>query len=138
MKKRFFFCTLFIFLTVVLIFTGCSGGGRNRGTDEHGVMNIDFGEDGMIRNGTEYFTYQVENGKKGVISVSVSRVSGGLDLDIYPVGHRDTPEYTGRDLDSASFDVIVTEPGEYMICVTAKKFVGNYEINWKTEEYIGK
>ena len=41
--------------------------------------------------------------------------------------------YTGRDLDSASFDVIVEEAGEYKVCFTAREFVGDYEINWTTE-----
>ena len=44
------------------------------------------------------------------------------------------PNYTGRDLDSASFDVIVEEPGEYHVCFTAVEFVGDYGTRWKTED----
>ena len=88
----------------------------------------------MIRNGTEYDTYQVEEGQKGIISMRVSRESGRLDIDVYPVDSKDTPNYTGRDLDSSSFDVIVKEPGEYQVCFTATEFIGDYGISWRTED----
>ena len=48
------------------------------------------------------------------------------------------PNYTGRDLDSASFDVIVEEPGEYQVCFTATEFVGDYGISWRTEDNTDK
>ncbi|MGN1143664.1 MAG: hypothetical protein ACI4SU_03790 [Anaerovoracaceae bacterium] len=96
-------------------------------------MNIDFGENGVIRNGTEYATYPLEEGQKGIISIDISKVSGRLDLDIYPAEDKEKPEYTGRNLDTASFDVIVEKPGEYMVCFTAADFVGEYGINWRTE-----
>ena len=92
----------------------------------------------MIRNGTEYDTYQVEEGQTGVISIRVFKESGRLDIDVYPVDSKDTPNYTGRDLDSASFDVIVEEPGEYRVCLAATEFVGNCEISRKTEDNTDK
>ncbi|MDD6816593.1 MAG: hypothetical protein PUE84_09125 [Firmicutes bacterium] len=97
-------------------------------------MNIDFGENGVIRNGTEYASHPLEKGQKGIISIYISKVSGRLDLDIYPAEDREKPEYTGRDLDSASFDVIVEKSGEYMVRFTAADFVGEYQISWRTEE----
>ena len=103
-------------------------------SDERGNMNIDFGKDGAIRNGTEYYTYRVEAGYNGVVSVSISKISGRIDIDIYPTDRKDDKEYTGKELDSASFSVILSEPGEYKVRITAKEFVGDYEINWKTEE----
>ena len=36
-------------------------------------MNITYGEDDIIRNGTEYYTYQVEDGYCGVVSVSIAK-----------------------------------------------------------------
>ena len=92
----------------------------------------------MIRNGTESETYQVEEGQKGILSIHVSRVSGRLDIDVYPIDNTGRPNYTGRDLDCASFDVIVDEPGEYKVCFTAAEFVGEYGINWRTEENTDK
>ncbi len=103
-------------------------------SDERGNMNIDFGKDGAIRNGTEYYTYRVETGYNGVVSVNISKISGRIDIDIYPTDRKDDKEYTGKELDSASFSVILSEPGEYKVRIVAKEFVGDYEINWKTEE----
>lgn len=61
-------------------------------------------------------------------------MSGRLEIDVYQVDSKDEPDYTGRNLNSAWFDVIVEEPGEYKVCFTATEFVGNYEINWRTED----
>lgn len=129
-------CAFALLISLVLSATGCDKGGGD--SDEQGNMTIDFGENGMVRNGTEYRTYQVEKGQRGIVSVSVTKESGRFDLDIYPAGRRDAPEYTGRELDSAAFDVILSEPGEYKVCVTATDFVGGYEIGWKTENSAEK
>lgn len=130
--------SLCLFVTAVISLTACTKGKRDNHVDANGTMNIDFGEDGMIRNGTEYDTYQIEEGQKGIISICTSKVSGRLDIDVYHVDSKNDPDYTGRDLDSASFDVIVEEPGEYEVCFTATEFVGNYEINWRTENNTDK
>ena len=123
---------LLVALTAISV-AACTNNGDND-TDERGSMKIEFGKDGIIRNGTEYYTYQVEKGSVGVVSVSISKKSGKIDIDVYPTGLKDDAEYTGRDLDSASFSVILNEPGEYIVCITAKDFVGDYGISWKMEE----
>ena len=128
------FCVLCLFAAMVISITACTNGNQEAERDINGKMNIDFGENGVIRNGTEYASYPLEKGQKGIISIYISRVSGRLDLDIYPAEDREKPEYTGRDLDSASFDVIVEKTGEYMVCITAADFVGEYGISWRTEE----
>ena len=130
--------SLCLIVVSVISITACTNSNRDDSTDTNGTMSIDFGEDGMIRNGTEYDTYQVEKGKKGIISVRVSRESGRLDIDVYPTDSKNEPNYTGRDLDSASFDVIVEEPGEYQVCFTATEFVGDYGISWRTEDNTDK
>ncbi|MDD5919304.1 MAG: hypothetical protein PUD73_09490 [bacterium] len=131
-------CALFLLTAIAISITACTNGKRDKYADANGTMNIDIGEDGMIRNGTEYDTYQVEEGKKGIISIRISKESGRLDIDIYPADSKDTPNYTGRDLDSASFDVIVEEPGAYKVCFTAAEFVGDYGIEWRTEDSSDK
>ena len=132
------FCVLCLFAAMVISITACTNGNQEAEADKNGTMNIDFGENGMIRNGTEYDTYQVKEGQKGIISIRVSKESGRLDIDVYPVDNKDKPNYTGRDLDSASFDVIVEEPGEYKVCFTATEFVGDYGISWRTEDNTEK
>lgn len=136
-KKTIVYRTLAVMLTFLVSVgsvTACTIGNNDHISDERGHMNIDFGADGMIRNGTEYYTYPVEVGQKGVVSISITRKSGRIDMDIYPTDRKDEPEYTGRELDSASFSVILTEPGEYQVRITAKEFVGDYGISWKTED----
>ena len=58
--------------------------------------------------------------------------------DVYPVDNKDKPNYSGRDLDSASFAVIVEEPGAYQVCFTATEFAGDYGISWRTEDNTDK
>lgn len=129
--RIFYLCLL---VAIVISTTACTNGKKDNNSDANGKINIDFGEDGMIRNGTEYYTYQVEEGQKGIISIRVSKESGRLDIDIYQTDSKDDPDYTGRNLDSTSFDVIIEESGEYKVCFRATEFVGNYEINWRTED----
>lgn len=94
---------------------------------------MELGENGMIRNGTEYRTYQVETGQRGILSVRISSVSGRPDMDISLVGSNEEPDYTARELDSQSFDVLLEKPGEYEVCFMAEAFVGEYGIGWRTE-----
>lgn len=137
-RKHTRIISLCLLVVAVILITSCADSSRNHSTDTNETMNIAFGENGMIRNGTEYKTYQVEEGQKGIISVRISKLSGRLDIDIYQVGNEDKPNYTGRDLDSASFDVIAGEPGEYKVRLTATEFVGEYEINLRTEDSSDK
>ena len=136
MKKLWIPICVLIIAGVLLSLAGC-GEIRNGPAGEQGGMKVDLTEKGMVRNGTEYRTFQVEEGRRGIVSVRISRQSGVLDLDIYPTDDPKKPEYTGRSLDSASFSVILEEQGEYKVRVTAKDYLGDYEIDWKTEK-IGK
>lgn len=136
--KRARILSLCLLVAAVISVTACTNGKRDTKADANGAMNIEFGEDGMIRNGTEYRTYQVEEGQKGILSIRVSRESGRLDIDVCQVGNEDDPDYTGRGLDSASFDVILEEPGEYRVCFTAAEFAGDYGINWSIEDHTDK
>lgn len=129
---------LCLLIAAVVSITACTNNKKDSHADINGTMNIEFGENGMIRNGTEHRTYQVEKGQKGILSIRISKVSGRLDIDFFPVEKKDKPSYTGRDLDSASFDVIVEDPGEYQVCFSATEFVGDYGISWRTEDNTGK
>lgn len=132
MKKLWIPICVLIIAGVLLSLAGC-GEIRKDPSGERGGMKVDLTEKGMVRNGTEYRTFQVEEGRRGIVSVRISRQSGALDLDIYPTDDPKESKYTGRSLDSASFSVILEERGEYKVCVTAKDYLGDYEIDWKTE-----
>ena len=123
-----------VFIIYAMVsFAACTIG-DNTISDEYGNMNITYGEDGIIRNGTEYYTYQVEDGYSGVVSVCIAKKAGRIDIDIYPTDCKDNTNYKGRNLDSTAFSVILSEAGEYKVRISAKKFVGDYEISWKIEE----
>lgn len=83
-------------------------------------MNIIYGEDGYIQNGTEYYTYQVEDGYCGVVSVSIAKKAGRIDIDIYPTDCKDDTNYKSRDLYSTDFSVVLSVTGEYKIRISAK------------------
>ena len=143
MQKSILFATikkfaLAVIATAFILFlatanAACANGDDAIFSDETDNMEIITGADGPVRNGTEYFSYRVENGFTGVVSVVISKKSGRLDLDVYPTDRPDDAEYRGRDLCDSSFSVILTEPGEYAVRVTADGFVGDYRIGWKTE-----
>ena len=66
-------CALCMLLIAVCSITACSNSDKDEYIDEHETMNIDFGDDGMIRNGTEYRTYQVEENREGTVSINISK-----------------------------------------------------------------
>ena len=112
----------------------CANGDDSLFYGETDTMQTVTGADGTIRNGTEYFTYRVEPGFTGVVSVVISKKSGRLDMDVYPADRIVDSEYKGRELGSATFSVILSKPGDYKVRVFAKNFVGDYEISLKTEQ----
>ena len=122
-----------IILSLCLIpFAACAGADKaGGGTD--GNMNVEIGENGVVRNGTAYETYSVENGYRGVISIVISKISGIIDIDVYHSGDESDSEYKGRDLGDADFSVILGKPDEYKVRVTLKDFVGEYEIRFTRE-----
>ena len=87
MKIKKISCSVFpaiVFIIYAMVsFAACTIG-DNTISDEYGNMNITYGEDGIIRNGTEYYTYQVEDGYSGVVSVCIAKKAGRIDIDIYP------------------------------------------------------
>lgn len=133
-RARWAVCLL---LVTVLLLSGCSHGEQGADIGGGGTMNIRSTDAGILRSGTEYRTYQVEEGQRGILSVGITRESGGLDLDIYPADRKEDTAYTGRNLESAEFEVILSEPGEYKVRVTVKSFLGDYGFNWRTEDTSG-
>ena len=133
LKKRF----LYLLITLSLpLLTGCTKDDKNSSSKEETSMVVNVGKDGTIKSGVEYFTYQLDEGYKGIISINIHKKSGKIDLDIYPTNSKEEYKYKGRDLDSASFDVIVDEPGEYKIKITLNQFIGDYLVKWSEERLV--
>ena len=130
------FALVLISIMCLIPFAACSGADKTGGGTD-GNMNVEIGENGVVRNGTAYETYSVENGYRGVISIVISKISGVIDIDVYHSGDESDSEYKGRDLDDADFSVILGEPDEYKVRVTLKDFVGEYEIRFTRESANG-
>lgn len=126
-RRKHHITPLILILLFICILAGCA-----RGKKTPASMNIDTKDGKTIRTGTEVYTYQLEAGQTGILSVRVARESGRLDLDIYPTGGEDEAEYTGRDMDNAAFNVTLKSAGEYTVRFTADQFIGEYGIEWKT------
>ena len=133
-KILYAFFPAFIFILYAMASLASCTNGDNTISDEYGNMNITYGDDGIIRNGIEYYTYYVEDGYSGVVSICIAKKAGRIDIDIYPTDCKEDTNYKGRDLDSTAFSVVLSETGEYKVRISAKNFVGDYEINWKIEE----
>ena len=133
-KILYAFFPAFVFILYAMASLASCTNGNNTITDEYGNMNLTYGEDGIIRNGIEYYTYYVEDGYSGVVSVCIAKKAGRIDIDIYPTDCKEHTNYKGRDLDSTAFSVVLSETGEYKVRISAKNFVGDYEISWKIEE----
>ena len=133
-KILYAFFPAFVFILYAMASLASCTNGNNTITDEYGNMNLTYGEDGIIRNGIEYYTYYVEDGYSGVVSICIAKKAGRIDIDIYPTGCKDDTNYKGRDLDCAAFAVVLSEMGEYKVRISAEKFVGDYEISWQIEE----
>ena len=139
-KKKFsslkiLFSFLLITISLPLMF-GCTEDNKNSSSKEETSMVVNVGKDGIIKSGVEYFTYQLDEGYKGIISINIRKKSGKIDLDIYPTNSKEEYKYKGRDLDSASFKVIIYEPGEYKIKITLNQFIGDYLVKWSEERLV--
>lgn len=118
-----------VILLLLFCLSACSNEQSTNQTGTDGNMTISIDDGKTIRNGTEYYTYQVDEGHKGSVSVQISKESGQIDVDVYRVDCTEKPNYIGKDLDSVSFEVILKEPGEYKVCVTSKDYIGDYVIS---------
>ena len=133
LKKRF----LYLLITLSLLMVGgCTNESKNNPSKEETSMVVNVGKDGTIKSGVEYFTYQLDEGYKGIISINIHKKSGKIDLDIYLANSKEEYKYKGRDLDSASFKVIIDEPGEYKIKITLNQFIGDYLVKWSEERIV--
>lgn len=138
-EKRLSFKNRILYLLITLslpLLAGCTKDDKNSSSKEETSMVVNVGKDGTIKSGVEYFTYQLDEGYKGTISINIYKNSGKIDLDIYLANSKEEYKYKGRDLDSASFDVIVDEPGEYKIKITLNQFIGDYLVKWSEERLV--
>lgn len=122
---------VFCLLGLLALLSGCAKAPESQ---EQGQMSVQIKDGKTVRTGTALDTYQLEPGQAGSITLRLDREAGSFSLDIYPTDQKDAPVYTGRELDSTSFQVFLSQLGEYRVLVTLKQFVGDYTLTWSTQE----
>lgn len=120
MKKRFVIL-LVLTLAVVFVFSACEpdfvGNKIKRGNE----YSLSF----SVLNRTEKETLSLKKGQE--LNVSLTLEKGTVSLRI---GRKDKPAiYTGTDLESADFAVVVPENGRYIISVSGKGAKGKAEFD---------
>lgn len=118
---------LIMLLVLVICLAACSG------KDESGLphMEVDVlqGEDGASytkMNGSEQRSFQVEEGENYDIEINVKKEEGKLNLYIAKDGKKENTIYEGNDISSFQFTVHAEGAGDYIICIEAYDFVGDY------------
>ncbi len=124
MKKT---VSLFLLILIIASLTACN----EDVSSDSPKMNIDFVTDGentrtMIKNGAEQYFFQVGEGEIVDVEMSFTNTSGTINAFISKDSIRENAIYTGNDIPSGTFTVVVREPGEYQIYYEASDYMGNY------------
>lgn len=114
------------------VFTACGKSTAERNTEKP-QMNIDFENGQTVRKGTEQRFYQVEEGQKGELKISVDKKSGRLNISVFPVENPDKLYYCGKDIPTSDFTVELSDSGEYKVSIEADAFVGDYGFEWSIQ-----
>lgn len=80
-------------------------------------------------NDTRVESFFLEKGDS--VAVDIVRVKGRFDITIGEFGKK--PIYTGNDVQTGSFEVIIPEDGTYIITVAGKKGEGSLSFQMQTE-----
>jgi len=133
MKLRIFLSAVTV--AALLLFSGC--GSQNR-TDLS--VNAHFDESPTRFAATyDYFSgirehdIYVAAGKTVEVQVDVTTQDGTLHLSIVNEDGDGSAAYTGQALETGSFTVTLTEPGNYKATVQAEKHQGGYTLDWSRQ-----
>lgn len=69
---------VFLFVLFVLSLLSCS----NDNDNDKEIMNIDYNNGVLVRDGVEYKTYQLNEGETGVIAIKINKTSGKINIDV--------------------------------------------------------
>ena len=120
---------VFLFVLFVLLLLSCS----NDNDNDKEIMNIDYNNGVLVRDGVEYKTYQLNEGETGLITIKINKTSGKINIDVYNVNNKNKPDYSGRNIELDYFTVKVSDLGEYNVRIECFSFIGDYEISFKID-----
>ena len=125
-KKLLLFC----FAVLLSFAAGCA---RQQNLESpHMDKNLENGQ--ILYDGTEQRFFQVEEGQTGVLTVSITRESGNLNLSVFPESDPEQYNYRGTELPTSDFTVLLEEPGTYHVGIEAERFIGTYACEWSVRQ----
>ena len=125
-KKLLLFC----FAVLLSFAAGCA---RQQNLESpHMDKNLENGQ--ILYDGTEQWFFQVEEGQTGVLTVSITRESGNLNLSVFPESDPEQYNYRGTELPTSDFTVLLEEPGTYRVWIEAERFIGTYDCEWSVRQ----
>ena len=129
-KKLLLFC----FAALLSLAAGCT---RQQNLESpHMDRNMENGQ--ILYDGTERRFFRVEEGQTGVLTVSVTRESGSLNLSVFPESDPEQYNYRGTELPTSDFTVLLEEPGAYRVWIEAERFAGAYDCEWSVRQQNGE
>ena len=125
-KKLLLFC----FAVLLSFAAGCA---RQQNLESpHMDKHLENGQ--ILYDGTEQRFFQVEEGQTGVLTVSITRESGNLNLSVFPESDPEQYNYRGTELPTSDFTVLLEEPGTYHVWIEAERFIGTYDCEWSVRQ----
>gem|GEM_PF-5034565 len=116
-----------------MLCTFCSCKDTNADIDRPS-MTVNVEADGnTVYNGSEQLFYEVLPGQKAVVRIKVTCTGGSIAFFVHERENESAYAYRGTVTESCEFDVIIEEPSQYRIYITADDFHGSYGVNWQTE-----
>jgi major membrane immunogen (membrane-anchored lipoprotein) len=72
----------------------------------------------------------VKEGETIDVSADIVTKKGTIDVYIYNDKNKDNYAYEGNDITTSKFTVTLSEPGDYIIKIKARKHKGSYCFTW--------
>jgi len=124
--------TIFL-LSAIFAISGCSAD-HHMSEEKEPAMSVNVNPDGStVYNGSEQLFYEVREGQKAVVHFKIDTKQGSIAFDIQEKENENAHQYRGTVTESCEFDIVIEEPNQYRIYITANDFHGTYLVDWKTE-----
>lgn len=130
MKKRFsFMVTLLVLLFVLLGLSGCSSS-ISIGSIENSSSKKMSASYFKLSGTKKSPAITVKDGETVDVLADIVTKKGTIDIYIYKDSDKDNYAYEGHDIKTSKFTVTLSEPGDYIIKIKARKHKGSYSFTW--------
>ncbi len=120
---------LFIFIILVILLSGCTTGSGTvlRGSEDNGPSKMSMTYEKFTGHKQTHITVKDE---PVTVTVSIVTESGTIDAYIAKDNDVSNASYEGHDIQTRTFTVTLSEPGDYVARVDAKSHSGSYSFSW--------